>query len=179
MKGLAERRDIRLGGTGVGYVGNPMGRPQSTDEHHPPSCAFHQSWGKVASQFHMGHDVNGNLVMQILQRHGHELPGLYSSGIRYNEADIQIPSGVFNLIDRVLFAEIHLNGPELHRELPLDAVPKLPEQINSPGSYHDIEAICRELPGQLFPDPEDAPVTRAHGPNLSLSNSCFIMILLQ
>ncbi len=53
------------------------------------------------------------------------------------------------------------------------------EQINPPGSYHDIEAICRELPGQLFPDPEDAPVTRAHGPNLSLSNSCFIMILLQ
>src|SRR3989442_6696256 len=29
------------------------------------------------------------------------------------------------------------------------------------------------------PIPEDAPVTRAHGPNLSLSNSCFIMFLLQ
>jgi len=68
MKGLAERRDIRLGGTGVGYVGNPMGRSHSTDEQHPPSCAFHQSWGKVANQFHMGHDVNGNLVTQILQR---------------------------------------------------------------------------------------------------------------
>jgi len=32
--------------------------------------------------------------MQILQRHSHELPGLYSSGIRYNEADIQIPGGL-------------------------------------------------------------------------------------
>src|SRR5712692_9044641 len=66
-------------------------------------------------------------------------------------------SRVASLIYRVLFAEIHLNGPELHRELPLDAVPKLPEQINSPGSYHDIEAIGRELPGQLFPDPRRRP----------------------
>src|SRR5882724_9640305 len=104
-----------------------MGRPHSTDEHHSPSFAFHQSRAKVPSQFHMGHDVNGNLVMQILQRRSHELPCLYSSGIRYNEADIQIPSGVFNLIDRALFTEIHLNGPGLHRELPLDAVPKLLE----------------------------------------------------
>src|SRR5437660_5545894 len=100
----------------------------------------------------MGHDVNGNLVMQILQRHSHELPSLYSSGIRYNEADIQIPGDVFNLIDRVLFAEIHLNGTELHRELPLDAVPRLPAQISSHRSYHDSMAICRELPGQLFPN---------------------------
>src|SRR5713226_9116531 len=100
----------------------------------------------------MGHDVNGNLVMQILQRHSHELPGLYSSGIRYNEADIQIPCGVLNLIDRVLFAEIHLNGPELRRELPLDAVPKLLEQTNPACGYNNIEAIGRELPGRLLPD---------------------------
>src|SRR5229473_3347545 len=105
----------------------------------------------------MGHDVNGNLVMQILQRHSHELPSLYSTGIRYNEADIQIPGGVFNLIDRVLFAEIHLNGPGLRRELPLDAVPKLLEQINPSGSYNNIEAIGRELPGQLFPDARRRP----------------------
>src|SRR5438105_1927778 len=64
--------------------------------------SFHQSSGKVANQLHIGHAVNGNLVMQILQRHSHELPGLYSSGTRYDEADIKIPGGVFNLIDRAL-----------------------------------------------------------------------------
>ncbi len=121
----------------------------------------------------MGHDVNGNLVMQILQRHSHELPGLYSSGIRYKEADIQIPGGVFNLIDRALFAEIHLNGPELHGELSRDAVSKLLEQIDPPGSYHDIEAIGRELPGQLFPDPRRRP--RHESPR---SKSLFIQYLL-
>src|SRR3989442_15087972 len=30
-----------------------------------------------------------------------------------------------------------------------------------------------------FPIPEDAPVTRPHRPNLSLSNSCFLMFPLQ
>src|SRR6266436_8469968 len=171
MKGLAQRQDIRLGGTRVGDVGNPNGRPHSTDEHHPSSCAFHQSWGKVANQFHMGHDVNGNLVMQILQRHSHELPGLYSSGIRYKEADIQIPGGVFNLIDRALFAEIHLNGPELHGELSAMPFPSSLSKSILLAAITTLRPLAASCLVSSFPMPEDAPVTRAHGPNLSLSNS--------
>jgi len=42
MKGLAKRRDIRLGGTRVGYVGNPGDAPIAPTSI-TPSCAFKQN----------------------------------------------------------------------------------------------------------------------------------------
>src|SRR5260370_42141960 len=39
-----------------------------------------------------------------------------------------------------------------------------------------LRALAGRWLESAFPIPEDAPVTRAHGPNLSLSNSCFIII---
>jgi len=106
-----------------------------------------------------------------------ELAGISGAGIGDDKADVEIVSGGGESPDEILPRDIKHDNSMLHPETLAKFNAYFLKQVLRRATRTMLipeAAICR---ANSLPIPDEAPVTSAHGPNLSLSSAALISLL--
>src|SRR6266496_4218108 len=152
VEGLTEVERVGLGRAVVCHVGQPAGRCHSRDEHDPAAPALGEPLAEVVGEVEVRDHVELDDLPQPFTLERDERAGIAGTGVRDDEADVEVVRRLGNRVEDAVAAEVNRDDARLNVVSRCERGGDLFQAFLTSRKQDDVNAIGRRLARELLAD---------------------------